>query len=237
MATSRVQRMTPLQTHDSRTTRAVTRASVDLFSRLPSALWPGLLACLTCLACLFGAAACAGPGQFVWVEQYRDPSAGKERRYVLGAGDTVQVRVFGQEGMGATARVRSDGKITLPFLNDVQAEGYEPTVLAQQIQARLKDFINEPVVTVSVENARDMQVLLVGEVQRPGTTTLPPGSGVLAALVAGGGLTDFADDEMIFVVRHGPQPARIRFTYASLIAPSGPATAFRLETGDVIVVE
>jgi polysaccharide export outer membrane protein len=173
----------------------------------------------------------------VWVDQYRDPSAGKERRYVLGAGDTVQVRVFGQEGMGATARVRSDGKITLPFLNDVQAEGYEPSVLAQQIQARLKDFINEPVVTVSVESARDMQVLLVGEVQRPGTTPLPPGSGVLAAIVAGGGLTDFADDEMIFVVRHTPQPARIRFTYKSLIAPTGPATTFKLETGDVIVVE
>jgi polysaccharide export outer membrane protein len=194
-----------------------------------------VVACL--LACAMGTAACAGPGQFTWVEQYRDPNAGKERRYVLGAGDTVQVRVFGQEGMGATTRVRSDGKITLPFLNDIQAEGYEPSVLAQQIQARLKDFINEPVVTVSVEGARDMQVLLVGEVQRPGNTALPPGSGVLAALVAAGGLTDFADDEMIFVVRHTPQPARIRFTYKSLLAPSGPATTFKLESGDVIVVE
>jgi polysaccharide export outer membrane protein len=184
-----------------------------------------------------GASHCAGPGQFTWVEQYRDPDAGKAANYVLGVGDTVQVRVFGQEGMGATARVRSDGKITLPFLNDVQAEGYEPSVLAQQIQARLKDFINEPVVTVSVESAREMQVLLVGEVARPGSTALPPGSGVLAALVAGGGLTDFADEEMIFVLRSAPQPARIRFTYPSLLKPSGPATTFKLKSGDVIVVE
>lgn len=187
--------------------------------------------------CLLGGASCAGPGQFTWVEQYRDPEAGKPPHYVLGIGDTVQVRVFGQDGMGATTRVRSDGKITLPFLNDVQAEGYEPSVLAQQIQARLKDFINEPVVTVTVETAREMQVLLVGEVARPGTTPLPPGSGLLAALVAGGGLTDFADDEMIFVVRHTPEPARIRFTYQSLLKPSGPATTFKLKSGDVVVVE
>jgi polysaccharide biosynthesis/export protein len=224
--------MALLQTHDTRNTGAlVARAWVGRASFALAYLLGGLF------AGVLGVSACAGPGQFVWVEQYRDPNAGKERRYVLGAGDTVQVRVFGQEGMGATARVRSDGKITLPFLNDVQAEGYEPTVLAQQIQARLKDFINEPVVTVSVESARDLQVLLVGEVQRPGMTPLPPGAGVLAALVAAGGLTDFANEDMIFVVRHSPQPARIRFTYASLIKPTGPATVFRLETGDVIVVE
>ena len=195
-------------------------------------------AALVAIACLLGAAACGAPvGQYVWVEQYRDPDSGKEPHYVIASGDTVLVRVFGQDGMGATARVRSDGKITLPFLNDVQAEGYEPTVLAQQIQARLKDFINEPVVTVSVETAREMQVLLVGEVARPGSTPLPPGSGVLAAVVAGGGLTDFANDEQIFVLRHGPQPARIRFTYESLLKPSGPATAFKLKSGDVIVVQ
>ena len=196
-----------------------------------------LNAACVALACLLGPAACAGPGQFVWVESYRDPEANKPPSYVLAPGDTVQVRVFGQDGMGATARVRTDGKITLPFLNDVQAEGYEPTVLAQQIQARLKDFINEPVVTVSVEGAREMQVLVVGEVQRPGVTPLPPGSGVLAALLSTGGLTEFADEEMIFVVRHQPQPSRIRFTYQSLIKPTGPATAFKLKSGDLIEVK
>jgi polysaccharide biosynthesis/export protein len=189
------------------------------------------------LASLVGGASCAGPGQFVWVEQYRDPEANKQPSYVLAPGDTVQVKVFGQEGMGATTRVRTDGKITLPFLNDVQAEGYEPSVLAQQIQARLKDFINEPVVTVSVESAREMQVLLVGEVQRPGLTPLPAGAGVLAGLLAAGGLTDFANEEMIFVVRRAPQPARIRFTYESLIKPSGPATVFKLKSGDLIEVK
>ena len=189
------------------------------------------------LAGLLLLAGCAGPGQFVWVEQYRDPGPPAPGPYVLAAGDVIQVKVFNQEGMSARARIRDDGVITLPFLNDVRAAGYEPTVFGQQIQARLKDFINEPVVTVSVEEPRGMNVVVVGAVGHAGVIQLPQGSGVLAAIVTSGGLNDFADDERIFVVRREPQPIRIRFTYDSLLKPVGASTAFHLRSGDLIVVE
>lgn len=189
------------------------------------------------LAGLLALAACAGPGQFVWVDQYRDPGPSLPGPYVLAAGDVIQVRVFNQEGMSAKTRIRDDGMVTLPFLNDVRAAGYEPGVFGQQIQARLKDFINEPVVTVSVEEPRAMNVVVVGSVFHPGVVQLPQGTGVLAAIVSAGGLNDFADDERIFVVRHEPQPVRIRFAYESLLKPAGAASAFHLRSGDLIVVE
>jgi polysaccharide biosynthesis/export protein len=189
-------------------------------------------------ALLVAVGGCANLGQYTWVDQYRDPQPpAKPTPYVLAPGDVVQVRVFNQEGMSARTRVRSDGKISLPFLNDVEAEGLEPKVLAQQLQVRLKDFINDPVVTVSVEEPRQMQIVVVGEVSHPGVIGLPPAAGVLPALVLAGGLTDFAHDDRIFVVRRDPAPARIRFTYRSLLAAGGAAGAFRLTPGDVVVVE
>jgi polysaccharide export outer membrane protein len=182
-------------------------------------------------------AGCAGPGQFVWVDQYRDPGPAMPGPYVLAPGDVISVRVFNQEGMSGHGKIRDDGMITLPFLNDVRAAGYEPAVFGQQIQARLKDFINEPVVTVALEEPRGMNVVVVGAVGHAGVVQLPQGAGVLAAIVSSGGLNDFADDERIFVVRHEPQPARIRFTYDSLLKPAGAASAFHLRSGDLIVVE
>src|SRR5512140_2351272 len=95
-------------------------------------------------------AACATEGKFVWVQDYKSPAAAAEG-YVIGPGDLLDVRVFQQEGMSAKVRVRPDGKVSLPFLNDVEAAGYAPAVLAAQLQTRLKDFINTPVVTVSLE--------------------------------------------------------------------------------------
>jgi polysaccharide export outer membrane protein len=182
--------------------------------------------------------ACASVGEHVWVDDYRDPQQTSEPSgYVLAAGDTIQVRIFLQDGMSARTKVRSDGKITLPFLNDVQAAGYEPAALAQQLTVRLRDFVNNPVVTISVEEQRQMPILVVGEVTRQGIATMVPGAGVLEALVVAGGLTPFAHPDRIFVVRPGPSPARIRFSYPSLLRGKGLAGSFRLKPGDQLVVE
>lgn len=193
--------------------------------KVPSALAVLLLSFL---------AACSHTGAFVWIEDF--PLPAEPPSYVIAAGDTLNVRVWNQEGMSAHARVRDDGKISLPFLNDVVAEGYTPNVLSSQLQTRLKDFINTPVVTVSLEQRRPVTVSVAGEVIRPGIFILEPGAGVLHALVSAGGLTQYADELRIFVVR--PKPAaRIRFTYPSLTRSAGKASSFRLQPGDAIVVE
>jgi polysaccharide export outer membrane protein len=188
----------------------------------------GLLACV----------GCTDLGQYVWVQDYREAKAAPaDNTYVLAAGDVISIRVYDQEGMSAKGRIRSDGKISLPFLKDVQAEGYTPAVLAEQLEARLKDYVNKPRVTVSVDDQRLLTISIVGDVAHQGPITVPTDSGLLTALAAAGGLTELAHRDRIFVVRNDPKPIRIRFKWEELRHAVGEAAAFRLRAGDTIVVE
>ena len=149
----------------------------------------------------------------------------------------LQVRDINQPDMSARATVRDDGKVTIPFLNDVVAAGFSPKALAQQLQQRLKEFINSPVVTVSLEEARPFSVSVLGEVNKPGVYAVPVGRGVLPALAAAGGVAQYASRARIFVVRETPQRARIRFQFEELTQATGKAATFRLRAGDTVVVE
>ncbi len=194
-----------------------------------------LVAC--CLSASWG---CAALGSFVWVSDYAPPRASSDSTYVIKPTDVVDVRVFNQEQMSGKARVRSDGRMTLPFLNDVEAAGYTPGVLAQQLQTRLKDFINAPIVTVSVEEADLAPVSVMGKVARAGQYKIEPGMGLLQALALAGGANEFARRDGVFVLRWEPgrpNPTRLRFRTRALLRGEGPEGAFLLRGGDVIVVE
>lgn len=176
-------------------------------------------------------------GVYIPIDEYKDLTI--EGEYIIRPGDTLNIRVFQQEPMSARTRVRSDGKISLPFLNDVTAAGYSPVVLSQQLQTRLKDYINNPVVTISLEEVRPVQVSVLGEVPRPGVYGLETGSGVLQALASAGGFTPFAYKE-VFVLRSdnpAEAPKRIRFDYDALTLATGKGPLFKLKAGDVVVVE
>ena len=67
--------------------------------------------------------ACSGPGKYVWADEYAEQATAEMKPYAIAAGDTIQVRVFNQEQLTSRARVRTDGKISLPLLNDVPAAG------------------------------------------------------------------------------------------------------------------
>jgi polysaccharide export outer membrane protein len=195
-----------------------------------------LLAALLC-------GGCRTLGDYIWVDDVpieQPRSSGDE--YVIAVGDLLSVRVWNQDAMSARVRVRTDGRISLPFLNDVEAAGSQPAALARRIQTRLKDFVVNPVVTISLEEPKPVQVSVLGEVTRPGVYTMEPNAGVLNAIAAAGGMTSYASKDRIFVLRRGfwadnPKPARIRFTYQALSHVQGRAAAFRLKADDVVVVE
>ena len=191
------------------------------------------LAAGAALACALG---CANLGKYTWVEDYAGPTEADAKGYVIAPGDFISVRVYNQEGMSTKGKVRVDGKLSLPFLNDVQAAGYTPGALAAQLQTRLKEFVNLPVVTVSLEEARPVPVSVVGEVAKQGQFPLEPGSGLLQLIAMAGGLNDFAHKDRIFVVRQ-PGNVRIRFRFQDLAHADGRAAQFVLKGGDVVVVE
>jgi polysaccharide export outer membrane protein len=186
---------------------------------------------------LVAGAGCANTKPFTWVQDYKEPATPQQPGYVIQNGDVLQIRVFNQPDMSAKARVRDDGKVSVPFLNDVVAAGFTPNALAQQLQVRLKEFINAPVVTISLEEPRPFSVAVMGEVNKPGLYPVPTGAGVLQALAAAGGFTNYAARDRIFVVRDVPERARIRFAYEDLTLAEGKAAAFKLRPGDAVVVE
>ena len=186
--------------------------------------------------------ACAHSGDYIWVDALKETPQPTDKEYVIGPGDLLNIRVWNQDGISGKMRVRGDGKISLPFLNDVEASGMAPSVLARRIQTRLKDFIVNPVVTISLEETQQLVVSVVGEVTKPGSYPLQPGAGVLQALAAASGMTEFANKDRIFVLRQGywadsPNPVRIRFTFKALSQIEGKAATFKLKSGDVVVVE
>jgi polysaccharide export outer membrane protein len=181
--------------------------------------------------------ACATTDSSVAINDYQDPAPTSQPGYVIQPGDVLQVRVFNQPEMSAKVRVRDDGKVSIPFLNDVVAEGFTPDALAKQLQVTLKEFINAPVVTISLEEARPFSISVLGEVNKPGVYPVPHDAGVLQALASAGGLTQYASRDRIFVVRDVPQRARIRFEFSQLTQAEGKAATFRLRAGDVVVVE
>lgn len=193
---------------------------------------------------LAATAGCRHEQDFLWVKDVPQGMNPSEKTYRIAPGDVIGVRVWNQEANSLErARVREDGKISLPLLNDVEVAGLEPTDLARRLEVKLKSFIVAPVVTVVVHERRPVRVSVLGKVVHPGVFDLDHGSGVVHAIAAAGGLTPFADDDGVFVLRSGywadgeQAPARIRFRYRDLRAGRAPASTFLLRLGDVIVVE
>ncbi len=188
-----------------------------------------------------GLPACGSAGEYVWVDKLpaAQLSGTDAADYVIKPGDLLNIRVYNQEPMSTRARVRPDGKIFIPLVGDVSVLGRRPAELAKDLEGRMKSFIVAPSVAVTAEETQPVRVAVVGEVARPGSVDLEAGDGVLRALAISGGLTEFADEECIFVLREAPNqsPQRIRFTYENLTRGVGKGTAFSLRTGDVVVVE
>ncbi len=197
-----------------------------------------LLAALALFPALSSACASStSKASFVWADEWQEPPA-TQGEYVIGIGDGLSVQVWEQEKMSASVHVRSDGKVSLPFLNDVPAAGMTPVELARDLEQRLKPFIVAPRVLVAVDDARPLSVSVLGQVGTPGLHALLPGAGVAQALAAAGGLKDFAKRDRIFVVRsEGAEPVRIRMKWDDITAGLGVTGRFRLRTGDVVVVE
>lgn len=209
-------------------------SAMSMPSRYSLRRWP-LLATLLLLS------ACYKPGRFVWVDDYREPQLQQQDDgYLIRKGDVLNVNVWNQRDISSRLRVRDDGRISLPLLNDVDAAGMTPAALARAMEQKLKDLVANPVVTVMVDEAQPIKISVLGEVRNPGKKLLDSGSGPLQALSEAGGFTDYARDDAIYVLRKEagyPTPVRIRFTYEALTRNEGAAPTFRLKTGDVMVVE
>jgi polysaccharide biosynthesis/export protein len=183
-----------------------------------------------------GAASCSSAGQFVWYSPNADLGSEKGE-YVIGVGDTISIRVYEQEAVSAVAKIRRDGRISLPLAGELVVAGKHPSALAQEIEGRLKQFIVTPRVTVNVDQSQPISVVAVGEIAHVGTLTLDPPARLIDALAQAGGPNDYANKSRVFVLRQFPKFQRIRFDYDAILRNEGNSAYFALRTGDTIVLE
>lgn len=179
---------------------------------------------------------CASAGQFVWVQDY-PPAASAPPSGVIAPGDVLAIKVWNAEQMGSRQRVREDGTVALFFAEDLRVAGLTSTQVADSLTARLDGVLVAPRVNVVVEEAAAEMISVIGEVARPGRYRLREAPSILAALSQAAGLTEFARKDRIFVLRGGAAPQRIRVRYDQLTRGEDLARGFRLQPGDVVIVE
>ncbi len=156
--------------------------------------------------------------------------------YRLQAGDKLRVEVYKDAQLSQSVQIRPDGKITLPLVGDIAALGVTPIELRERLTTALKDYMNNPVVTVIVVEATLPTAYVVGEVNHPGPVTLQSNMTVLQALAVAGGLKDFADVKNIRILRSSiTGQTAVPFNYRDAIRGAG-SSAVLLQPGDTVVV-
>ena len=159
--------------------------------------------------------------------------------YRIGPGDTLKVYVFQNEELSTTVPVRPDGKISTPLVEDMVAVGKTPSELARDIEKSLGEYVKAPKVNVVVMIAVSVfsQVKVIGQVKTPQALPYRDGMTVLDAVLAVGGLGQFAAGNRAHVVRteNGKQ-TEIKVKLDALVNNGDMKQNLLLKPGDVLVV-
>lgn len=124
--------------------------------------------------------------------------------YRLGPEDVVEVFVWNEPDLSTSAVVRPDGFISLPLVDDVSAEGRTAEELRDDVRKRLELYVADPTVSVIVKEINSPRVTVLGEVRTPGVYTMKHQYTVLDAIAMAGGFTEYADRDVVTVLRQGP---------------------------------
>jgi polysaccharide export outer membrane protein len=159
--------------------------------------------------------------------------------YIIGPGDTLQVFIWRNAELSTTVPVRPDGKISTPLVEDMVAVGKAPSKLARDIEAVLSEYIRSPQVNVIVTNAVSTfsQVRVLGQVAAPQAVPYREGMTVLDAILAVGGLGEFAAGNRGKIVRvAGGKTQEIKVRIGDLVNKGDVDQNVALKPGDVLVV-
>ena len=161
--------------------------------------------------------------------------------YRIGVDDVVQVSVWRNPELGITAPVRPDGMISVPLVGDVQAGGRVPAEVAKDIQTKLSAYVVDPQVAVILTELRSHEYLsrvrVTGAVKQPISIPYRQGMTVLDAVLAAGGVTEFAaPDRSNLYRKNGDGTGTYQVRLDSVLNRGDLSTNFKVAPGDVITV-
>jgi polysaccharide biosynthesis/export protein len=176
------------------------------------------------------------PAQFVAAGETPGPD------YIIGPLDNLSIFVWRNPELSTTVRVRPDGRITVPLIEDLGATGQTPTQLAKAIEEKLRTYIQNPIVSVIVSDFKGpfaQQVRVVGEAAKPAAIPYQANMTLLDVMIAVGGLTDYAAGNRARLVRFDPQAGKqteYKLKIDRLLKDGDVRSNVKIEPGDVIII-
>ena len=206
-------------------------------ARLPLAIAGAALAALVLAGCAGGGGAQLPPASFVAMQE------GPGEEYVIGPLDELTIHVWRNPELGAEKiQVRPDGRITTPLVADMPAVGKTPAMLAEDIRLQLSQYIEEPLVSVIVTGFAgtfSQQIRIVGATEQPASIPYRANMTLLDAMIAVGGMSEFAAGNKAKLIRFDKQAGRQReyaLRLGDLLKEGDSKANVMLEPGDVIII-
>jgi polysaccharide biosynthesis/export protein len=170
-----------------------------------------------------------------------EPASGTKAHdasYVIGNDDHLAISVWKEPDLTKSIPVRSDGKISLPLVGEIQATGRTPLQLELDIANRLRNYVTVPEVTVIVEQINSKKYNILGEVGRPGSFPLTLSTTIMDAIASSGGFKDFAKKKDVYILRRNPDgtQSRLNFNYKDFIKGKNLSQNVKIEPDDTIIV-
>jgi polysaccharide biosynthesis/export protein len=185
------------------------------------------IALCTCSAPLFAANPPAGPAA----------ASTATETYAVKPGDVLAVSVWKEPDLQGPVLVRPDGTFSVPLAGQIDARGHSVLELQQMITEKLKKYIADPVVTVSISEVKGNKVYVLGQVNKPGEFVVNPRVDVMQALSMAGGTTAYAAlGDIVILRRTDSGQQSLPFHYADVARGKNLQQNIMLQAGDVVVV-
>lgn len=166
-----------------------------------------------------------------------DSQSAMTSQYTIGPEDVLQIYVWKQPDISVTVPVRSDGKISVPLINDIQAAGRTPHELKDVITQKLTEFIETPTVSVIVRAINSLTISVSGYVNAPGVYKIGREITVVEAILLAGGLSELANPEDIRIIRKKNELEKIyQVNYEAILTGKDMKQNIRIYPGDAIIV-
>ena len=158
--------------------------------------------------------------------------------YIIGSGDILEITTWKEPDFSREeVLVRLDGMITFPLINDIQARGQPPMQVKTDIETRLTEYVESPVVTVTVRSSASKRFYILGEVMRTGEYPLVKNLTVLQAFALAGGFSEWASKKEIILLRNEDGREKIyRVNYRDIIKGRDFDQNIKLQPDDTIIV-
>jgi polysaccharide biosynthesis/export protein len=157
--------------------------------------------------------------------------------YVIGTDDVLSIVYWKDKDMSADAKVRPDGRIALPLINEVQAAGLTPEQLHKKLTEESKKYMEDANITVVVREINSRKAFITGEVNKPGPYPLTAPTTVMQLISMAGGLREYADAKKIMIMRNdNGRQISLPFNYKDVASGKRLQQNIELKPGDTVVV-